>query len=98
MNRRQRFAPFISVFILVSIGLATVFIKMETLRMGYEVVRFGRLYKLASNDRESLGVSYAKLIRPERLDQIGKNRLALAKAQKNQVVLMATNGNFAVRQ
>jgi hypothetical protein len=96
--QKQRLAPFVSIFLLVVIGLFTVFVKMEAVRAGYEVVKLGHMQKLAGNDKASLQLVYAKLTRPERLDQIGTHRLALARAQKNQVVLMAANGQFAVRQ
>jgi cell division protein FtsL len=94
----RKFAPFISVLILVLVALGTIFIKMETVRMGYELVKLGRVQKLAVDERAQLDFNYARLTRPERLDDIATGRLALARVQKNQVVLMAATGNYAVLQ
>jgi hypothetical protein len=91
-SQKTTFAPFVSVFFLVVIGLSYVFVKMETVRAGYDVVRFGHLLRVGSSDKAQLDLVYARLTRPERLDHIGTQRLALLKAQKNQVVLMAAEG------
>jgi hypothetical protein len=51
-----------------------------------------------SGNKAEYDLIYARLTRPERLDHIGTQKLALVRAQKNQVVLMAAQGGFAVRQ
>ena len=79
-------------------SLFYVFVKMETVRFSYEVVKLGRLQKMASDENASLELAYAKLTRPERLDHIGTQRLALVRAQRNQVIVMASiSGNNAIR-
>jgi cell division protein FtsL len=102
MKRHQKSggsrAPFISVMILVFVGLLTVFIKMEVVRLGYEVLKLGHLYKMASEDKSRLEVHYAKLTRPSRLDKIAAEKLSLGRAQKNQVVMMTAQGELAIRQ
>jgi hypothetical protein len=96
--QKKRIAPFISIFILVVIGLSYVFVKMEAVRAGYDLLRLGRLTKIAAGDKAEYELIYARLTRPERLDQIGTHKLSLVRAQRNQVVLMAAQGTFAVRQ
>ena len=83
---------------MVVIALSYVFIKMEAVRAGYDLVRLGHKAKIAAGDKAEYQLIYARLTRPERLDQIGTHKLSLARAQKNQVVLMAAQGTFAVRQ
>jgi hypothetical protein len=95
--QKARLAPFISIFFLSVIGLSYVFVKMETVRAGYDVVRLGHLQKVGASNKAEFDLIYARLTRPERLDHIGTQKLALSKAQKNQVVLMAAEG-FTVRQ
>jgi cell division protein FtsL len=96
--KEKKIAPFLSILILVLAALGTIFVKMETVRMGYDLVKLGRVQKLAADERSQLDVTYARLTRPERLDDIATSRLALARVQKNQVVLMAATGNYAVVQ
>jgi hypothetical protein len=90
--------PFISVVILVVIALVTVFIKMEVVRSGYEVLSLGHKTKILSEDSFRLESQYAKLTRPSRIDKIGTERLALGRIQKNQVIMMAADGEWSVRQ
>ncbi len=96
--QKRKIAPFLSIFIIVLVGLAVIFVKMEAVREGYELFRLGRFHKIANDEKARLDVSYAKLTRPERLDQIGTKRLSLNRTKKNQMVLMAATGGFAVRQ
>jgi hypothetical protein len=97
-TQQKKLAPFISIFILVVIGLVYVFVKMECVRTGYDVVRLGHLQKVAANEKATSELLYAKLTRPERLDLIGTRRLALVRAQKNQVVVMASTESFTAAQ
>jgi hypothetical protein len=97
-QQRTNLAPFISILFLVVVGLMYVFVKMEAVREGYEVLKLGRLQKLANDEKVTMELAYTKLTRPERLDQIGTQKLALMRAQKNQVILMAATGSFAVRR
>jgi hypothetical protein len=96
-TQKKKVAPFISLFLLVAISLSYVFVKMETVRAGYTLVKLGHDQKVAGGHKSEYDLIYARLTRPERLDLIGTKRLALARAQKNQVVLMAAQGPFAAR-
>ncbi len=95
--QKKNLAPFISLFLLVGISLTYVFVKMETVRAGYSLVRLGHEQKIAAGHRSEYELIYARLTRPERLDLIGTKKLSLVRAQKNQVVLMAAQGPFASR-
>jgi hypothetical protein len=90
--------PFLSVLIMIFVGIACVFIKMEVVREGYETLRVGKALKIELDNQSRLEAQFAKLTRPSRLDKIGTQKLALAKLQKNQVVMMAGQGEVAVRQ
>ena len=96
--QQKKLAPFISIFIIVVVSLVYVFIKMEGVRASYDVVRLGHLQKVSADEKASLELVYAKLTRPERLDEIGTRRLALARAQKNQVVVMASTESTSITQ
>ena len=97
-NQKKRWLPFVSVFAVVVVMLASVFIKMEVVREGYELVRLGHFEKRASEEKALLQMSYAKLTRPERLDHIATSKLSMYRALKSQVVLMAAQGGIAIRQ
>lgn len=95
---KDRLAPFISILVCVVVGLLFVFVKMETVKVSYDLVRLKHFEKVALDEKSHLDLVYAKLIRPERLDFIATQRLELARAQKDQVIMMAATGNIAVRQ
>lgn len=95
---RREWAPFISIIIMVVVGLLCVFIKMEVVREGYEILRLGHAEKEATEQKSRLEVQYARLTRPSRLEKIGTEKLALGRAQKNQVIMMASTGEIAIRQ
>ena len=97
-EQRKEWAPFISIIIMVVVGLICVFIKMEVVREGYEILRLGHATRTASEEKSRLEVQYAKLTRPSRLEKIGTEKLSLGRAQKNQVIMMASTGELAVRQ
>jgi len=87
---KNTLAPFFSIFILVMIAVVSLFLKMEVVRQGYELVSIAHAQKTAAHENSGLELHYAKLTRPQRLDFIATQRLALNRAQKNQVVLMAS--------
>jgi hypothetical protein len=89
-NQKKRLAPFISVLILVSIAVTSVFFKMEVVRQGYELLSLGHGQKISARQRSTLDLQYANLMRPQRLDSIATQHLSLARAHKNQVVVMAS--------
>ena len=94
----MKFAPFLSLFSLIAVAFAVVFLKMQTIELSYEMVKLRHLHKTAQDDKARLEMRYARLTRPERIDRLATKNLSLARAQKKQVVLMAAAGNIAVRQ
>lgn len=93
----RKFSPFLSTFFVISTLLLTVFLKMEIVREGYELLKLGHAEKQEIDKGRRLQTEYSKLLRPERLDRIATQKLALTRAQKAQVILMAS-GEWAVRQ
>ncbi|MCC6278078.1 MAG: histidine kinase [Oligoflexia bacterium] len=98
MSQNDKIKPFISLISLIAIALVYVFLKMEITRTSYEVLKWGRQVKIVSQERSRLEISYSRLTRPERLDQIATQQLSLVRANKNQVILMAAQGDVAIRQ
>jgi len=93
----KSFSPFLSTFFVIMALLVSVFFKMEVVREGYELVRLSRMEKQEIDKGRRLQTEYSKLLRPERLDRIATQKLALTRAQKAQVVLMASD-EWTVRQ
>ena len=93
--QRQNLAPFISILFLVFIAVGSLFLKMEVVRQGYELVSLGHSHKTALHEKATLDLHYTKLTRPQRLDYIATQRLALNRAHKDQVVLMAAGETFS---
>ena len=87
----KHYSPVVSVCTIVLVLLGLVFVKMEVVRMGYEVLRNGKLVAKERDVQRRLATQYSHLMRPERLDQIGTERLQLGRAEKTQVVLMSEN-------
>src|SRR5690348_14177751 len=96
--QKESMAPFLSIFILFTVTVTCLFLKMEVVRQGYELVSIGHAQRTAAHENSGLELHYAKLTRPQRLDYIATQRLALNRAQKNQIVLMASEGSGPVRQ
>ena len=93
----KRFSPFLSTFFIVTTLLLTVFVKMEIVREGYEVLKVGHSERQEIDSGRRLLSEYSRLLRPKRLDQIATQKLDLVRAQKTQVVLMASK-ELAIRQ
>lgn len=100
MTREKRVlvAPFFSVSLIVLVTVGCVFLKMERVRLNYELVKVQRAQKLALSKKAQLEITYAKLVRPERLDIIATGKLNLSRARKDQVILVAAQGDLAIRQ
>jgi cell division protein FtsL len=96
--QKQKVAPFISILIIVSVMVTTVFFKMEAVRQGYELLSLGRQQKITSREKSTLELQYSLLTRPQRLDTIATKFLALSRAQKNQIVVMASVGKIGIHE
>ena len=89
MKKIKRYYPFISVIGVIALMMSYLVVRMEVVRLGYELGKLRHIQKMAMDDRSELELTYNKLMRPGRLDQIGTVRLSLNRAQKKQIVMMA---------
>jgi len=93
----SRIRPFISVLIFIGALFVIVFFKMEVRRMGYSVLRLSRFEKIEADRRRSRILTYARLVRPDRIEQIAQKQLALSRPQSGQIVQMSGD-NIALAQ
>lgn len=88
--------PFVSIFIVVGTLLFVVFVKMETRRLGYSVLKQTRQEKLLKDELRRLDLKFTKLTRPGRIEQLATRRLELKRAAHGQIVqLFATEAGEA---
>jgi hypothetical protein len=96
-RKAKDLAPFISVTIIVIALLALVFCKMEVRRMGYSVLKLSRAERNMRDQERERSIQLAKVMRPERLQSVAKNRLTLKKPESGQIIQMTERG-IALRQ
>jgi cell division protein FtsL len=80
------FKPFLSLFFIVSALLSVVFVKMESRRLGYSVLKQTRVEKALKDDRRILDIEFAKLTRPGRIEKVATSKLDLRRAGRGQIV------------
>ncbi len=85
--------PFVSILLIVITLLSVVFVKMETRRLGYSVLKKTRNEKSLIDARRDLDMRFARLTRPGRIEQIALRRLDLKRAQKGQIVQLFFDKN-----
>lgn len=66
--------------------LFVVFVKMESRRLGYSVLKKNRIEKSIKDDRRMLDLQFAKLTRPGRIEKVATSKLDLKRAGKGQIV------------
>ena len=81
--------PFISVGLIIFTLLSVVFIKMETRRVGYSLLKDSRQYKTLTETKRLQEMTLAQLVRPERIENIAQKRLSLQKPTKGQIVQLS---------
>lgn len=84
--KRYHLKPFLSILWLISSLLIIVFFQMEERRMGYMILKLNQEHKKISDQRRTLEIQWARLNRPQRLDQMAQSQLTLKKIQSNQVI------------
>lgn len=93
----QGVKPFLSILIIVATLFGLVFFKMEARRAGYSVLKLAREERrLRDQQREQL-VQLARILRPERLQNVAQTRLTLRKAESGQIIQMTDQG-IALKQ
>jgi len=89
--------PYISVLIVIMTLFTVVFFKMEVRRLGYIALKESRSYKSIRDQKLLQEISYAQVIRPERVRQFAMSQLTLIDARSGQIIQM-TGSNIAIRQ
>lgn len=89
--------PFISTSIIIVTLFALVFFKMEVRRVGYVVLKLSRQERRLRDQQREQVVQLAKILRPERLQNVAQSRLTLKKAESGQIIQMTDQG-IALKQ
>lgn len=89
--------PFISTSIIIVTLFALVFFKMEVRRVGYVVLKLSRQERRLRDQHREQVVQLAKILRPERLQNVAQSRFTLKKAESGQIIQMTDQG-FALKQ
>ncbi|MCX7977906.1 MAG: cell division protein FtsL [Bdellovibrionaceae bacterium] len=80
--------PFLSIsFIVVSL-LVVVFFQMEERRMGYSLLKIRAEHKKIQQEVRSNEVKLAKILRPQRLEEMAQARFTLKKADSRQIIYL----------
>ncbi|MCB0419957.1 MAG: hypothetical protein KDD61_03125 [Bdellovibrionales bacterium] len=90
MSRKtvREIRPFVSVFIIILALFSVVFVKMEVRRVGYSVLKQGRMYKRLTDKNRKLVTKYARITRSSRVNQLAMTKLTLTRAKRGQVIQM----------
>ena len=94
---KRELAPFASLLIIVFCLFSIVFCKMEVRRMGYSVLKLSREERQMKDLERQQMIQFAKITRPERLQQVAQARLTLKKAEVGQIIQMTGRG-IALKQ
>jgi len=93
----QSISPIISLLIILSTLFATVFLQMEVRRIGYVVWKQSREHKSLLDEHRLLVADYAKLTRPQHLQEVAVSRFTLSEPKTGQIIHMSGE-RFAVKQ
>lgn len=89
---RYEYRPFASLLIIVFCLFSVVFCKMEVRRMGYSVLKLTREERQMKDLERQQMIQFAKITRPERLQQVAQARLTLKRAEVGQIIQMTGRG------
>ena len=87
----QRLKPFLSVFFIIATLFCLVFLKMEERRMSYVVLKQTREYKKTSEIRKQKEIQLAKLVRPQFIEHIAKEKMTLKRITPAQIIHLNPN-------
>lgn len=90
-QHREELKPFVSVVIVILSLFLMVFLKMEARRMGYNVLKLSREFKVVEQNKRKKQMKLAKLVRPERIETYAQKYLSLKKANKGQIIQITGN-------
>jgi len=87
----QRLKPFLSVGFIIITLFSLVFLKMEERRRSYVVLKLTREYKKESELKKQKEIQLAKLIRPEFIESIAKEKMTLRRIKATQIIHLSPN-------
>lgn len=87
----RRLKPFLSVFFIVSALFTLVFLKMEERRMSYVVLKQTREHKKVIEIQKQKEIQLAKLMRPQFIENVAKEKLTLKRATPAQIIHLNPN-------
>lgn len=88
------FASLLMTAIIVAIGLLTVWSRLESVRLGYQITEQAKLNHNLIQENRRLRIEAAELKRPIRVLSLVRERLGLHLPQKGQVIeITETQGN-----
>lgn len=87
----HHFKPFFSVLLVILTLFIVVFLQMEERRMGYSVLKLNKEYKKVLELRRTREIHFAKLNRPQFLDQMAQTHFTLKRAQSKQIIHLSAD-------
>lgn len=87
----KRLKPFLSVFFIIATLFSLVFLKMEERRRSYVVLKLTREYKKESELKKQKEIQLAKLVRPEFIENIAKEKMTLKRVKPAQIIHLNPN-------
>lgn len=82
----SQLAPLISVVTMVGTLFFLVFLQMEERRMGYSVLKLGRIYREKLEDKHYQEIQLARSLRLEKVEALAARKLTLRRAAEDQVI------------
>lgn len=79
----------ISVLIILTAVFFVVMTKIETRRLGYEVLQLQKKYRVAIDKNRQLRVQWAQKLRPSHVRDYAQTRLTLDFARADQIIYLA---------
>ncbi len=82
----RQFRPFLSVLFVILTLFGLVFLKMEERRISYEVLKLTREYKKTSETKKQKEIQLARLIKPQFIESVAKEKLTLKRIAPSQII------------
>lgn len=82
----EQFKPFFSVSMIILTLFGLVFLKMEERRMSYLVLKMTREHKKISEQQKQKEIQLARLIKPQFIESIAKEKLTLKRILPSQII------------
>lgn len=95
--KTESLRPYLSLMIIVVSMLGVVFIKMENRRLGYALLKQAHQKKVAEGQHRLKVMAYARMTRPDRVENYAQTRLDLQRASTGQIIPL-TNHRVTLRQ